>query len=67
MANPTYYFKPRWQDHLNSTWTSERIDTIATREGAQLLCDSLLANKVTTVNNIHIHVVFFLVEEGSVI
>lgn len=45
MANPTYYFKPRWQDHLNSTWTSERIDTIATREGAQLLCDSLLANK----------------------
>lgn len=46
MANPTYYFKPRWQDQLNSTWASERIDTIATREGAQLLCDSLLANKV---------------------
>lgn len=45
MANPTYYFKPRWQDQLNSTWASERIDTIATREGAQLLCDSLLANK----------------------
>ncbi|KAF6207949.1 hypothetical protein GE061_016398 [Apolygus lucorum] len=45
MSNPAYYFKPKWLDNLNPTWASERIDTIATREGAQLLYDSLLANK----------------------
>lgn len=48
MSSPSYYYyKPKWQDGLNFSWASERIDTIATREGAQLLYDSLLANKVT--------------------
>ncbi|XP_073979432.1 probable E3 ubiquitin-protein ligase HERC1 isoform X3 [Rhodnius prolixus] len=46
MSSPSYYYyKPKWQDGLNFSWASERIDTIATREGAQLLYDSLLANK----------------------
>ncbi|KAL1139382.1 hypothetical protein AAG570_006366 [Ranatra chinensis] len=37
--------KPIWQDHLNTSWASERIENVANREGVQLLYDSLLANK----------------------
>jgi hypothetical protein len=38
--------KLKWADHLNSSWSSENCDTIATREGIHLLYERLVANKV---------------------
>lgn len=37
----------KWEEHLNSVWTCERSDNIATREYVQQLYDRLLANKVS--------------------